>query len=202
MLDETQNHVSNQNQKSVLDIFDLALNGNFIHTVSVVYRKSKKKIPEWLLELPIGDYPLHLFNAQFGKIKFLDELMGTYRIHENGVWGSFSQEKIYDKWINILDFLEKKFNLEVNRLLSIQKMNRLFEMYMMAYKMKNEGKGSFIVNKLSQMDSFYLAKKLKITENRLEKILNSKSYKIGNVIIIFFITPFKIFRTIKLKLLM
>ena len=43
MLDETQNHVSNQNQKSVLDIFDLALNGNFIHTVSVVYRKSKKK---------------------------------------------------------------------------------------------------------------------------------------------------------------
>ncbi len=62
-------------------------NGNFIHTPSVVFRKNFKEFPLWINFSPIGDYPLHMLNAQYGLIKYLPEQMAVYRIG-NGIWSS------------------------------------------------------------------------------------------------------------------
>ena len=54
---------NSKDQDSVTNILNLASKGNYIFTASVVYRKPKDGFPNWLLDLPIGDYALHLFNV-------------------------------------------------------------------------------------------------------------------------------------------
>lgn len=58
---------------------------NFIHTPSVIFRNNMKTLPAWIHYSPIGDYPLHMLNAQFGKIKYFPQKMAAYRIG-SGVW--------------------------------------------------------------------------------------------------------------------
>lgn len=44
------------------------------------------EFPDWFYDMPTGDMPLHVLNAQKGDIGFIDEVMAAYRIHEGGVW--------------------------------------------------------------------------------------------------------------------
>jgi hypothetical protein len=58
---------------------DLA-KGNFIHTLSVVFRNAiAGRMPHWFEESPIGDYVLHMLNASYGKIYYMPDPMGVYR---------------------------------------------------------------------------------------------------------------------------
>ncbi|MCC5924107.1 MAG: glycosyltransferase [Crocinitomicaceae bacterium] len=66
-------------------IKDLAY-GNYMHTNTVVFRRLKENYPEWFLKVNAGDYSLHLYNAQFGKIKKIKEVMSVYRIHHSNIW--------------------------------------------------------------------------------------------------------------------
>ena len=76
--------------KDVLTLEDLS-HQNFIQTNSVVYRwrfnrcdfKFEEQFPIAIIP---GDYMLHLFHAQTGKIKCLDNCMAVYRRHAGGVW--------------------------------------------------------------------------------------------------------------------
>ena len=76
----------NANTKEISYLSDL-LNGNFIHTPSVVFR-NYGDFPDILQKLYPGDWNLHLINATHGKIKFINEYMGVYRIHSGGVHSS------------------------------------------------------------------------------------------------------------------
>jgi len=63
------------------------LNGNYIHTCSLTFRKPFGLFPpSYFDKLPIGDYPLILYLSKFGKIFCLDDLMAVYRVHKGGVW--------------------------------------------------------------------------------------------------------------------
>jgi glycosyltransferase involved in cell wall biosynthesis len=71
------------------------LSWNFIQTNSVLYRRqSYDALPEKLLPL---DWYLHLYHAQFGKIGFIDRVMGAYRRHAGGIWWS-SHENVDQIW--------------------------------------------------------------------------------------------------------
>lgn len=60
---------------------------NVIPTCSMVFRQGLiEPLPSWIYKLPMGDYPLHILNAQFGKIGYFDEFMGIYRVHSGGIW--------------------------------------------------------------------------------------------------------------------
>lgn len=72
--------------------------GNFIHTPSVVFRKNVQKLPDFFIFSPLGDYPLHMINASYGKIKYFPDTMAVYRVGA-GIWSS--QTRIY-KVINTL----------------------------------------------------------------------------------------------------
>lgn len=60
------------------------LEDNFIQTNSVMYRRQNYK--GLSKDLMPGDYYLHLFHAQFGKIGFIDREMSIYRRHQGGIW--------------------------------------------------------------------------------------------------------------------
>jgi len=73
----------NINTPEVTTIFDL-LRGNYLHTASVMFRNNND-YPSWLNNSYPGDWPLHVINSTYGKIKFMDQCMASYRVHYGGV---------------------------------------------------------------------------------------------------------------------
>ncbi|MDP4261651.1 MAG: glycosyltransferase [Bacteroidota bacterium] len=74
--------------EATYDIGMMAKYGNLTATPSVVYRnKLFSSFPTWFNQSPIGDYVLHMLNAQYGKIKYFPEPMAVYRDHSTGAWG-------------------------------------------------------------------------------------------------------------------
>ena len=63
-----------QNQISEDQIFKK----NYIPALSIMYR-NVSKLPDWILDCKIGDYPLVLHYSQYGKIGFLNDVMASYR---------------------------------------------------------------------------------------------------------------------------
>jgi len=62
---------------------------NYIRTVSAVFRNNlPEEFPRYFYTAPYTDHLLHCYNAQFGKIKYLDETMAVYRIHRGGFWSA------------------------------------------------------------------------------------------------------------------
>ena len=100
----------NTNQKEVTDFEDLAYR-NYIHTSSCVFRNNLfGEFPEWFYKLNLGDWTLNLLNAQFGKIKFLDETMSVYNIHSGGSWSFQSSRYEMDSLANAAEHFQKYFH--------------------------------------------------------------------------------------------
>ena len=76
---------------SVSTIEDLARE-NYIHTCSCVFRNRGAEIlgPSFG-KSPLGDYYLHMMNAQFGGIYMIDAVMAVYRVHDNSLWSSLGK---------------------------------------------------------------------------------------------------------------
>ena len=76
------------------DIYDIA-KGNYIHTPGVVFRNILRDVslPRYMSTVPIGDWPLYMFISQYGKIRYFNEIMAVYRVHNNGVFSSSSEVK-------------------------------------------------------------------------------------------------------------
>jgi glycosyltransferase involved in cell wall biosynthesis len=76
--------LAGQKEFSTLD--DLLLR-NFIPTCAVMFRNRLfQGFPDWFCTLQIGDWPLHVLNAQHGQIGYINEVMAAYRKHPGGVW--------------------------------------------------------------------------------------------------------------------
>jgi len=104
-------------------IQDLAENGNYIHTPSVVYRNLLEEYPFEYYENSIADFFTYFMLSEYGLFKYLDETMAVYR---HGV-GTFSTKKKYnfakanlDFYMALLSYLKdeklKKIVLEKSKL--------------------------------------------------------------------------------------
>jgi|GEM_PF-503766 len=77
----------------VSTIYDL-IKGNYIHTPSCVFRNRTDKIfGDSFSHVSIADYYIHIMNAVYGKIYYIDEPMAVYRIHPNSFWSSRTPEE-------------------------------------------------------------------------------------------------------------
>ncbi|MBI4770100.1 MAG: glycosyltransferase, partial [Chloroflexi bacterium] len=80
------------------------LAGNFMPSCSVVFRRALVgELPPGFERLPMGDWPLHLLNARFGKLGFLDETMGVYRVHPGGAWTPTGPARRLESEIAVLE---------------------------------------------------------------------------------------------------
>jgi len=108
-VDDEKSYISNQNQKEITTFEDLTVK-NYIHSLSCVFRNNLfGDFPEWFKESPLGDYPLHLLNAMHGKIKFFDDLMGVYRVHQGGIWSLQGREKGSLDFMKTIEFCKNHF---------------------------------------------------------------------------------------------
>ena len=91
------------------------LQENFIATCSVMFRtQNLENYPKWAGKLPFADWVVHVLNAQKGKIRYLDELMAVYRVHQGGVWTTKSLQERYNGiflfYDLVSDHLDQKYD--------------------------------------------------------------------------------------------
>ncbi len=62
--------------------------GNFIHTPGVLFRNFFKSepLPEFIMSVIFGDWPLYMCAASRGDILYLDQTLAAYRVHSGGSW--------------------------------------------------------------------------------------------------------------------
>lgn len=114
-----KNKLSNINQKEITTIHDLA-KSNYIYTASSMFRKQNFELPEWFYKSPVGDYPLYLLSARYGKIKFINEVMGVYRIHDKGMWGSRTHEHVSTNFLKTRELSIGYFDKKTDKILKNQ----------------------------------------------------------------------------------
>lgn len=111
-------HISKFLPKSTSTLEDIVA-GNFIQTCSVMFRaRLFDEFPSWFYNFPIGDWPLHILNAEYGNIGYLDEMLGVYRVHSGGLWsGSMSANRRFDdieKMIYMYEMINCHLNFKYN----------------------------------------------------------------------------------------
>lgn len=93
---------------------------NFMYTASVMFRNRPKEMGEFLEHYQhseIDDWEVFIFNAQFGKIGFIDEPMAVYRIHAAGVWSSMDLVGQIDQEIRLLEEVNAHLNFRHDRVI-------------------------------------------------------------------------------------
>ena len=103
-------------QKVISNLEDIWM-GNFIATCSTMFRRGLVgRIPQWYIPMfPITDWPLHILNAERGKIGYINEIMGVYRYHKGGLYSPCSEAqkleetlKFYNNMNRNMDFMYTK----------------------------------------------------------------------------------------------
>jgi glycosyltransferase involved in cell wall biosynthesis len=80
------------NHREITTLEDLWM-GNYIATCSTMFRKGLfDDFPAWYESFfPITDWPLHILNAEHGKIGYINEVMGVYRYHRQGYYSQLTE---------------------------------------------------------------------------------------------------------------
>lgn len=123
------------------------LKGNFMHTCSVMFRRGLfSDFPDWFYKVAVGDWPLHILNAQHGDIGYIDEVMGAYRVHSGGIYTSREGIEQVRGMIEAYPFINGHLNFSYNRLIK----------RMIYFKVIEKKVGIFLASHgLSQTVSFY-----------------------------------------------
>jgi hypothetical protein len=70
-----------------------------------------------IAHLPVGDYPLFMYLAQFGDIGYLNEVMSVYRLHKGGLHSSLDYVSQLQIKIECLQFFQATQGYSKNRAL-------------------------------------------------------------------------------------
>jgi glycosyltransferase involved in cell wall biosynthesis len=114
--------------------------GNYIHTASVVFKNRVHSIiPSWYIQAYPGDWPLHIINACYGKIKFINEEMCVYRVHKGGVHSTKFKEMSIQMYLptllNLLNYVKDRHPDRIKPLFKTYQYH-----YFLAYGLRNEQK--------------------------------------------------------------
>ncbi len=117
---EHPNHLFHkQPLKSRFSLRDV-VSGFFVPTCSTVFRAGLWTFPDWFETMPMGDWPLHVLNAEHGDLGYLDRVMGAYRVHGSGVWTGARRVDVLRKGVEsfevIDNHLQGRYRIPIRRL--------------------------------------------------------------------------------------
>lgn len=97
-------------QKPISTLEDL-WQSNFMATSTVMFRKSAAgALPDWYDSAFSGDWALFILCAQHGKIGYIDEFLGVYRIHGGGVWSKLDTVQKLEARIAFYEMMNSKLD--------------------------------------------------------------------------------------------
>lgn len=107
---------TSSDQKEFSTLEDL-WRGNFIATCSTMFRNHlMEKIPDWYHSFfPITDWPLYILIAEHGKIGYLNEVMGAYRLHAGGLYSPYTVKQKLSKTLDFYKRINRSLNFKYNR---------------------------------------------------------------------------------------
>jgi glycosyltransferase involved in cell wall biosynthesis len=115
--------------QKITPTFEDLLIKNFIPTCSVMFRRGLfNEFPDWCYNLRMADWPLHIFNAQHGKIRYLNEVMGVYRVHSGGLWSSASETQNYKDTIVLLDYVNAYLGFKYEKQIKASKAKAYYKL--------------------------------------------------------------------------
>ncbi len=165
------NRISNINQQEITTIENLA-HRNYIYTASCMFRNYKHELPHWYYQCPVGDYPLHLINAQRGKIKFIDETMGAFRVHQGGVWRGKTLRQQLETAIELFEIIRDKFSKDINHILNNQLLDSYLQIVEHYIQNKEIEKSKFYLMKIIENDPVYLLELIKSLRTKKRASIN------------------------------
>lgn len=108
--------IVNDMQKDIFSINDFTKGEAYFHTSSVMYRNDRNREELLrLLSLYRGDWFVSMAFASFGSIKYLDEVMSVYRIHEKGIWSELTKQGQILKNLEAILKINKAFNYKYEK---------------------------------------------------------------------------------------
>jgi glycosyltransferase involved in cell wall biosynthesis len=109
-------------QPTIDDLF----RSNLIQTCSAVLRRAAvPKLPDWMFSLMPGDWALFLLAADVGRVRRLDGVMATYRVHQDGVWSQLSVVAQIDKAFTMLGTVDRHFNGKYAHLVEVSRITMM-----------------------------------------------------------------------------
>lgn len=106
-------------QKQISTLEDLLV-ANFIPTCSVMFRnRMVLAFPDWYYSHISGDRLLWILLAQFGKIGYVKDVMGAYRIHQGGVWSSLNEIGRQQSTMAMLQTINSYFHYAYDNIISV-----------------------------------------------------------------------------------
>ena len=110
------------NTASLMHSVEELVGSNFIHTSSIVFRKSMRpEFPEWYSKAPMGDWPFCILLAEKGNFLYINEVMSHYRLHGQSSWSSQSQAIRCAKTVHLFDLLKDHFAKKPELLAKVNK---------------------------------------------------------------------------------
>jgi glycosyltransferase involved in cell wall biosynthesis len=116
---------NHKNPDNTLSVKHILHTHNQIFTLSVLYRNVLGAyLPDWFYTLPFPDLGFYFLLSKHGKIKYIDEVMGVYRVHKEGSFSGLTNQLKFNKSITFFKLLKE--NLDY---LSKDKINRIIGYY-------------------------------------------------------------------------
>ena len=155
-------HLFSTNQKEVITIED-CFKSIPINTVSCCLFRNKLfgEFPKWYFKLPGYDMALHILNAEHGKIMYLNEVMGVYRVHRGGVWSGkvvFDHERrslICIAGIEFVKIIDRHFKYKYRHDIRIALIQRYISLIKELISEDNYNKARFYMTKVKILDKYF-----------------------------------------------
>lgn len=110
-----------------LTIEDLLL-ANPVSTCSVVFRHAPvEELPEWYFELIMGDWSLWVLLAQRGKLSYIDQVMGVYRVHQGGAWSGGDSLSLLSGLVKAFAVIDQHLGYQYHTFVEQGKINYLLQ---------------------------------------------------------------------------
>jgi glycosyltransferase involved in cell wall biosynthesis len=191
-------YITGGNPPTISSIVDLA-KGNYIHTPSCVFRNN---IPNILganfSESPLGDYYIHMMNAQYGNIFHIDEVMAIYRVHSTSTFSSQSMACKFAKSLKAIEVIYKDLHeptvdvrrnlIDLHILLTIDIYNELLLMTDYENTVTTFSPNEYrlrLIEKLmtEKLGKIDLHNRIINLDHRILELENSKDFRIGRLVL-------------------